>query len=158
MSLKEESGRFFFHFREIFEKCIEHVKFLIHFREILNFCLKRGTFSKNFYQFNGSFPGVSLMMREVSHVCPTLPRMLRYRRICIARFLYWRSSNANINLEFEAQFGYTLVDMARLPVIKMIFCQSHRKTDGCCLKIYVLLINKVPTLLGLLILISFPLR
>ena len=39
MSLKEESGRFFFHFREIFEKCIEYIgKFLIHFREILNFC------------------------------------------------------------------------------------------------------------------------
>ena len=63
MSLKEESGRFFFHFREIFEKCIEYiVKFLIHFREILYmyFGLKRGTFSKNFNQFYGSFPGVSL--------------------------------------------------------------------------------------------------
>ena len=35
MSLKEESGRFFFHFREVFEKCIEYIgKFLIHFREI----------------------------------------------------------------------------------------------------------------------------
>ena len=46
MSLKEESGRFFFHFREIFEKSIEYiVKFLIDFREILNFGLKRGTFS-----------------------------------------------------------------------------------------------------------------
>ena len=39
MSLGQESGRFFFHFREIFEKCIEYIgKFLIHFREILNFC------------------------------------------------------------------------------------------------------------------------
>ena len=39
MSLEQESGRFFFHFREIFEKCIEYIgKFLIHFREILNFC------------------------------------------------------------------------------------------------------------------------
>ena len=39
MSLKEESGRFFFYFREIFEKCIEYIgKFLIHFREILIFC------------------------------------------------------------------------------------------------------------------------
>ena len=39
MSLKEESGRFFFHFREICEKCIECIeKFLIHFREILIFC------------------------------------------------------------------------------------------------------------------------
>ena len=44
MSLKEKSGRFFFHFREIFEKCIEYIgKFLIHFREILNFCVKIGT-------------------------------------------------------------------------------------------------------------------
>ena len=45
MSLKEESGRFLFHFREIFEKCIKYIgKFLIHFREDLNFCLKSGTF------------------------------------------------------------------------------------------------------------------
>ena len=69
MSFKEESGRFFFHFREIFEKCIEYIgKFLIHFREILNFCQKVVLFLKNFHQFYGSFPGVSLMMREVSHV------------------------------------------------------------------------------------------
>ena len=46
MSLKDESGRFFCHFREIFEKCIEYIgKFLIHFREILIFfLLKSGTF------------------------------------------------------------------------------------------------------------------
>ena len=25
MSFKEESGRFFFHFREVFEKCIEYI-------------------------------------------------------------------------------------------------------------------------------------
>ena len=38
MSLKVESWRFLFHFREIFEKCIEYIgKFLIHLREILNF-------------------------------------------------------------------------------------------------------------------------
>ena len=40
MSLKEASGRFFFHFREVFGKCIdlEYIgKFLIHFKEILNF-------------------------------------------------------------------------------------------------------------------------
>ena len=41
MSLKWASGRFFLHFREIFEKCIEYIgKFLVHFREILNFCEK----------------------------------------------------------------------------------------------------------------------
>ena len=27
------------------------------------------SYLKNFYQLYGSFPGVSLMMREVSHVC-----------------------------------------------------------------------------------------
>ena len=72
MSFKEE-GRFFFHFREIFEKCIEYIgKFLIHFRGDVEFLSKSGTFLKNFYQFYGSFPGVSLIMRimrEVSHVC-----------------------------------------------------------------------------------------
>ena len=46
MTFKEESGRFFFHFREVFEKCIEYIgKFLIHFREILNFCQKVVLFS-----------------------------------------------------------------------------------------------------------------
>ena len=45
MSLKEESGRFLFHFKANFEKCIEYRgKFPIHFREILNFCYKSGTF------------------------------------------------------------------------------------------------------------------
>ena len=38
MSLKVESGRFFFHFREVFEKCIDYIaKFLVHFREVLKF-------------------------------------------------------------------------------------------------------------------------
>ena len=32
------------------------------------FLLKSGSFLKKFVQFYGSFPGVSLMMREVSHV------------------------------------------------------------------------------------------
>ena len=65
--IRDESER---GIREIFEKCIEYIgKILIHFREVLNFCLKSGTFEENFYQFYGSFPGVSLMMREVSHVC-----------------------------------------------------------------------------------------
>ena len=69
MSFKEESGRFFFHFREIFEKCIEYIgKIPDSFQGDFEFLTKRGTFLKNFYQFYGSFPGVSLMMREVSHV------------------------------------------------------------------------------------------
>ena len=38
MSLKVASGRFFFHFREVFEKCIDYIgKFLVHFREVLKF-------------------------------------------------------------------------------------------------------------------------
>ena len=70
MIFKEESGRISFHFREVFEKCIEYIgEFLIHFREILNFCRKVVLFLQKFYQFYGSFPGDSLMMREVSHVC-----------------------------------------------------------------------------------------
>ena len=39
------------------------------FQGDFEFLSKSGTFFKNFYQFYGSFPGVSLMMREVSHVC-----------------------------------------------------------------------------------------
>ena len=35
---KEASGRFLFHFLEVFEKCIEYIRiFFIHFREILTF-------------------------------------------------------------------------------------------------------------------------
>ena len=35
MHLKVVSGRFFFHFREVFGKCIEYIrKFLVHIREI----------------------------------------------------------------------------------------------------------------------------
>ena len=41
MSLKVASGRFFFHFREVFEKCIDYIgKFLVHFREVLKFLEK----------------------------------------------------------------------------------------------------------------------
>ena len=57
MSLKEKSGRFFFHFREIFEKCIDYIgKFLIHFREILNFCLKVVHIEENFQLISWSLP------------------------------------------------------------------------------------------------------
>ena len=35
ISLERESGRFSFHFREVFQKCIEYIgRLLIHFREI----------------------------------------------------------------------------------------------------------------------------
>ena len=67
MSLKEKSGRFFFHFREIFEKCIEFIgKFLIHFREIFNFCKKSGTFLKIFSKFYRSFPRASLHSERIN--------------------------------------------------------------------------------------------
>ena len=39
ISYKRASGRFSFHFREVFQKCIEHIgKFLIQMREVLKFC------------------------------------------------------------------------------------------------------------------------
>ena len=38
MSLKVASGRFFFHFREVFEKRIDYIgKFSVHFRKVLKF-------------------------------------------------------------------------------------------------------------------------
>ena len=57
MSFKEESGRFCFHFREVFEKCIDYIgKFLIHFREILNFCYKVVHLEENFHLISWSLP------------------------------------------------------------------------------------------------------
>ena len=38
------------------------------FQGDFEFLSKSSIFLKNFYQFYGLFPGVSLMMREVSHV------------------------------------------------------------------------------------------
>ena len=43
-------------------------KFLVHFKEILNF-LEKVEFWTNFKLFYHSFPKVSLMIRQVSHVC-----------------------------------------------------------------------------------------
>ena len=38
INFKEASGRFFFHFLEVFEKCIEYIRIIfIHFREISKF-------------------------------------------------------------------------------------------------------------------------
>ena len=35
INFKEASGRFFFHFLEVFEKCIEYIRiFFIHFLEV----------------------------------------------------------------------------------------------------------------------------
>ena len=39
------------------------------FQGDFEFLLKSGSFWKIFVRFYSSFPGVSLMMREVSHVC-----------------------------------------------------------------------------------------
>ena len=44
-------------------------KISVSFQGDFEFLLKRGSFYKKFVQFYGSIPGVSLMMREVSHVC-----------------------------------------------------------------------------------------
>ena len=41
ISLERESGRFSFHFRKVFQKCIEYIgRLLIHFREISYFSKK----------------------------------------------------------------------------------------------------------------------
>ena len=41
ISFKRESGRFSYHFREVFQKCKEYIgKLLIHIREIFQFCKK----------------------------------------------------------------------------------------------------------------------
>ena len=38
INFKEESGRFFFHFLEVFEKCIGYIRiFFIHFLEVSKF-------------------------------------------------------------------------------------------------------------------------
>ena len=56
MSLKEASGRFFFHFREVFEKCIEYIgTFLVHFKEILNFREKLVSFRRILAHFTAHF-------------------------------------------------------------------------------------------------------
>ena len=44
-------------------------KFPDPFQGDFEFCLKNSYFFKEFDQFYGSFPRVSLTMREVSHVC-----------------------------------------------------------------------------------------
>ena len=49
INFKEASGRFFFHFMEVFEKHIECIRiFFIHFREISKFWQRSDTFYKNF--------------------------------------------------------------------------------------------------------------
>ena len=67
ISLKKASGRFSFHFREVYRKCIEYI-----IRKILNsdegdfqILMKSGMFQE---KFSGSFQGVSLKIREGSHV------------------------------------------------------------------------------------------
>ena len=43
MSLKVTSGKFFFHFREVFEKCIDYIgKFLAHISGRFLNCLEKG--------------------------------------------------------------------------------------------------------------------
>ena len=52
------------------------------FQGDFEFLSKSGTFLKNFYQFYGSFPGVSLMMREVSHACVNCRKLFRLCFMC----------------------------------------------------------------------------
>ena len=65
MSLKEGSGRFFFHFREIFEKCIEYDSFQGDF----DFFVKKWYILEEFLSIlrliSWSLPDDG----EVSHVC-----------------------------------------------------------------------------------------
>ena len=45
INFKEASGRFFFHFLEVFEKCIEYIRiFFIHFLEIFKILVKSDIF------------------------------------------------------------------------------------------------------------------
>ena len=50
-----------------------HRKFPDPFQGDFEFCLKNSYSFEEFDQFYGSFPGVSLTMREVSHVCLPIP-------------------------------------------------------------------------------------
>ena len=58
ISLKRDSGRFSFHFREInFQKCIEYIgKLIIHFREISEFCKKLYVLGEILGLISGSLP------------------------------------------------------------------------------------------------------
>ena len=63
--LKRESGKFSFHFWDVFQKFIDYIgKLLIRFRDISKFCKKFYVLDK----FKGSCQGVSLTIRECSHV------------------------------------------------------------------------------------------
>ena len=49
INFKEASGRFFFHFLELFEKCIEYIRiFFIHFPGDFKILVKSDIFQKNF--------------------------------------------------------------------------------------------------------------
>ena len=66
MSHKKETRLIRVHTCDEFERGIREI--FLPFQGDFVFLLKSGNFQKNFYQFYGSFPGVFLMMREVSHV------------------------------------------------------------------------------------------
>ena len=70
MTLKEASGRFFFHFREVFEKCIDYIgKFLVHFLEIFDFGLKLVYFRRILGLISWSLPddqgGITCMEKRI---------------------------------------------------------------------------------------------
>ena len=57
------------------------------FQGDFEFLSNSGSFLKNFYQFYGSFPGVSLMMREVLHVCAGLFLCIKLGPVSGTKFL-----------------------------------------------------------------------
>ena len=67
ISFKRASGKFCFHFREVFQQCIEtHRKILNSDKGDFQILVKYGMFYKKFW---GSFQGASLIIKEDSHVC-----------------------------------------------------------------------------------------
>ena len=57
ISFKRASGRFSFHFREVYQKCIEYIgKFLIQMREIWKIAKKWYALEEILWLISGSFP------------------------------------------------------------------------------------------------------
>ena len=85
INFKEASGRFFFHFLEVFEKSIKYIRIFFISGRFQNF----GTKCYILEKFYGSFPGVSRMIREVSHVwvCPFGSDRDKRKQLCHSDFV-----------------------------------------------------------------------
>ena len=73
INFKEASGRFFFHFLEVFEKCIEYIRiFFIHFLEIQNFGKKVIYFRRILWLIYWSLQddqgGITCMQRRILEI------------------------------------------------------------------------------------------